>query len=151
MKGVSQNSFCGSPVYYKKICKQTQKKAAALLQTAGLQLPGDLFPNNGFVHSIKDYTSPVKPNFKNVTETQQFKGWFGDWEKNPNTASKLVNEDGTPKVVYRGTDNALFDGVIILKNKFTEIIKTPQIAYLRGFIMELVSRIGLPTSSLPKI
>ena len=77
-------------------------------------MPGDLFPNNGFVHSITDNDAPVKPNFKNVTETQQFKGWFGDWEKNPNTASKLVNKDGAPKVVYRGTDNALFDGVIFL-------------------------------------
>lgn len=52
---------------------------------------------NGFVASIRDSTSPVKPKFNSVTETQQFKRWFGD--------SKVVNEDGTPKVVYHQTEN----------------------------------------------
>ena len=67
-------------------------------------MPGGLFRNEGFIHSITDPDSPVKPRLKNVTQSQQFKRWFGDWEKNPHTASKVVNEDGTPKVVYHGTD-----------------------------------------------
>ena len=79
-------------------------KAAALLQTAGLQLPGHLFRNNGYIHSIRENGSNVNPKFENVTHSQQFKRWFGDWENNPNTASKVVNEDGTPKIVYHGTD-----------------------------------------------
>ncbi len=37
-----------------------------------------------------------------------FKRWFGDWESDPENASKVVNEDGTPKVVYHGT-NAEFN------------------------------------------
>lgn len=41
------------------------------------------------------------------TETENFKKWFGDWEKNPTKASKVVNEDGTPKVVYHGTNAEL--------------------------------------------
>lgn len=48
------------------------KKAAALLQRAGLQLPRGLFRNNGYIHSIRDNGSNVKPKFKNVTEISQF-------------------------------------------------------------------------------
>ncbi len=40
---------------------------------------------------------------QNVTESQQFKRWFGDWQNNPAKASKVVNKDGTPKVLYHGT------------------------------------------------
>ena len=37
--------------------------------------------------------------------TPAFKEWFGDWENNPNNASKVVNEEtGEPLVVYHGTD-----------------------------------------------
>ncbi len=79
------------------------KKANALLRRAGLQLPGGPFQDNGFIHSIRDEGSTVKLNFENVTQTQQFKRWFGDWERNPARASKVVNEDGTPKVVYHGS------------------------------------------------
>lgn len=32
------------------------------------------------------------------TQSQQFKWWFGDWQNDPAKASKVVNEDGTPKV-----------------------------------------------------
>ena len=37
------------------------------------------------------------------TETEAFKDWFGDWQNHPESASKVVNADGTPKVVYHGT------------------------------------------------
>lgn len=37
------------------------------------------------------------------TETEAFKKWFGDWQNHPESASKVVNADGTPKVVYHGT------------------------------------------------
>ena len=78
-------------------------KTAALLQKAGLQLPGVLVRNNGYIHSIRDNGSNVKPRFENVTESSQFKRWFGDWQNDPKHASKVVNEDGTPKVVYHQT------------------------------------------------
>lgn len=42
------------------------------------------------------------------TETEAFKDWFGDWQNHPESASKVVNADGTPKVVYHGT-NAVFN------------------------------------------
>lgn len=34
--------------------------------------------------------------------TQAFKKWFGDWENDPKHASKVVDENGEPKVVYHG-------------------------------------------------
>ena len=35
------------------------------------------------------------------TTTQNFKRWFGDWENDPQNASKVVNEDGTnPNIRY---------------------------------------------------
>lgn len=40
---------------------------------------------------------------RDQTETENFKRWFGDWRNDPSRASKVVNEDGTPKVVYHQT------------------------------------------------
>ena len=35
--------------------------------------------------------------------TKAFKEWFGDWENNPEDASKVIDENGEPRVVYHGT------------------------------------------------
>lgn len=35
--------------------------------------------------------------------TEAFKRWFGDWEHDPEHASKVVDENGEPRVVYHGT------------------------------------------------
>ena len=39
-----------------------------------------------------------------TVRTSNFKNWFGDWEKDPEHASKVVDENGEPKVVYHYTD-----------------------------------------------
>nr|DAO08448.1 MAG TPA: PolyVal ADP-Ribosyltransferase [Caudoviricetes sp.] len=83
-------------------------KAAALYQVARVPMPKMPDTDNGFVASIRDEGSAVKPKLKNVTQSQQFKRWFGDWKNHPESASKVVNADGTPKVVYHGT-NAEFN------------------------------------------
>ena len=38
--------------------------------------------------------------------TQNFKDWFGDWENDPKNASKVVDENGEPRVVYHGSSNS---------------------------------------------
>lgn len=38
-----------------------------------------------------------------MVRTPEFKAWFGDWENDPENASKLVDENGEPKVFYHGT------------------------------------------------
>jgi len=35
--------------------------------------------------------------------TPEFKKWFGDWENDPKNASKIVDDNGEPLVVYHGT------------------------------------------------
>jgi len=35
--------------------------------------------------------------------TKEFKAWFGDWENDPENASKVVDENGEPRVVYHGS------------------------------------------------
>ncbi|MFC4672646.1 helicase-related protein, partial [Dysgonomonas termitidis] len=37
--------------------------------------------------------------------TANFKNWFGDWENDPGNASKVIDENGEPLVVYHGTKN----------------------------------------------
>lgn len=69
---------------------------------------------------VADGTFMKAPNGKetNLTEDQwlavrtaAFKNWFGDWEKDPQNASKVVDENGEPRVVYHGTygDFTVFD------------------------------------------
>ena len=39
--------------------------------------------------------------------TKAFKDWFGDWENDPENASKVVDENGEPLVVYHGGANII--------------------------------------------
>ncbi len=41
--------------------------------------------------------------------TPNFKKWFGDWENDPENASKIVDENGEPLVVYHGTGSDFFE------------------------------------------
>ena len=40
-----------------------------------------------------------------TVRTANFKNWFGDWENDTENASKVVDENGEPLVVYHGTTN----------------------------------------------
>lgn len=82
-----------------------KNKAIQRLNSIGVQFPGVSSIADGYIHSIRDAGSFVNTKFENVTQTQQFKRWFGDWQKNPKRASKVVNADGTPKIVYHQTEN----------------------------------------------
>jgi hypothetical protein len=81
------------------------KKEALTLPGAGVQFPIRLQQSIASSDGIlADFSEKVNMNISSATESQQFKRWFGDWQNNPKNASKVVNEDGTPKVVYHGTD-----------------------------------------------
>ena len=76
----------------------------------------------------------LAPNGKksNLTErqyaqvrTKAFKDWFGDWENNPSEASKVVDENGEPLVVWHSgmseiKDNIFRNKVITTINKSEE-------------------------------
>lgn len=98
LNAVSNETSGKTNLYY-----WNKKEAVALMHNAGLQLPGNL-PKDGFIHSIRESGSKVNTKLENVTHSQQFKRWFGDWENKPYSASKVVDEDGNPLVVYHGTD-----------------------------------------------
>ena len=80
------------------------KKEAMTLPGAGVQFPVQLqqsIASNGIIHR---FSEKVNMNISENVQSQQFKRWFGDWQNDPAHASKVVNADGTPKVVYHGTN-----------------------------------------------
>jgi hypothetical protein len=64
-------------------------------------------------HLGGDMSKHLAPNGKpsnltheqwHLVRTPEFKAWFGDWEHSPETASKVVDENGEPLVVWHGTN-----------------------------------------------
>jgi GNAT superfamily N-acetyltransferase len=59
--------------------------------------------------SIKNLLAPngkksnLTPEQWHLVRTPAFKAWFGDWENSPETASKVVDANGEPKVMYHQT------------------------------------------------
>lgn len=66
-----------------------------ILNNAPRDSRGQLLAPNGKVSNLteKQYAQ---------VRTKAFKEWFGDWENNPENASKVVDENGEPLVVYHG-------------------------------------------------
>lgn len=46
---------------------------------------------------------------KSQVYSKQFRDWFGDWINDPSEASKVVDENGEPRVVYAGYRDENFD------------------------------------------
>lgn len=66
-----------------------------ILNNAPRNSEGKLLASNGKVSNLteKQYAQ---------VRTKAFKNWFGDWENNPNEASKVIDENGEPLVAYHG-------------------------------------------------
>ena len=79
------------------------KKEALTLPGAGVQFPVLLQQSIASNNIIHRFSEKVNMNIASETQSQQFKRWFGDWQNHPKTASKIVNSDGTPKVMYHGS------------------------------------------------
>ena len=71
-----------------------------ILESAPRNGKGQLLAPNGKVSNLteKQYAQ---------VRTKAFKEWFGDWEHNPSEASKVVDENGEPLVVYHGSKSIL--------------------------------------------
>ena len=87
--------------------------------------------------AIADNTFMKAPNGvpTNLTErqwlqvrTRAFKAWFGDWENDPKHASKVLDENGEPLVVYHGTPKGGF------KEFKEESYFTPHRAYAERYV-----------------
>lgn len=104
---LSGKELSSSPVQSTELSKQEQSEIDRIKQLA-----------------IDNATYMKAPNGKatNLTERQwlqvrssNFKEWFGDWENDPKEASKVVDANGEPLVVYHGT-NTEFDEFIQSRN-----------------------------------
>ena len=74
-----------------------KKRTISTLGRSGVQFPRESHGlPNGLIKSISDQKSNVKRKIASILDTQQFKRWFGK--------SKVVHADGTPMIVYHGTD-----------------------------------------------
>lgn len=80
-----------------------KEKAIQLMNDRGVQFPKESI-KDGFIRNITDSHSTVKKKIPEITFTRQFKRWFGDWQNKPQSASKVVDKDGKPLVVYHQTD-----------------------------------------------
>ena len=79
-----------------------KKRAQSLLMKSGLQLPSRLNKIGADI-IIRHISDNVNRKIDTVLKSQQFIRWFGDWQNSPETASKVVNPDGIPKVMYHQT------------------------------------------------
>ena len=52
----------------------------------------------------KNVNGNILRSSRNQTKTDSFKRWSGDWQNDPQNASKVVNADGTLKRLYRYTN-----------------------------------------------
>jgi len=47
--------------------------------------------------------SNLNPEQYKLVRTPEFKAWFGDWENDPENASKIVDDNGEPLIMYSGS------------------------------------------------
>ena len=81
----------------------------AILKNAPRDSQGRLLAPNGKPSNLteKEYAQ---------VRTKAFKKWFGDWENDPTNASKVVDENGEPLVVYHGSRDNSFTTFDSTKN-----------------------------------
>ena len=73
--------------------------------------------NGNYLLAPNGQPTKLTPEQWALVRTKNFLNWFGDWINNPENASKVVDENGEPMVVYHGTA-----GVI---NKFEDQQRSP--------------------------
>jgi hypothetical protein len=83
----NDNSESGKSVYFK-----------LKLSDIGQFAKGGLIAPNG-------NESNLTPEQYKLVRTPEFKAWFGDWENDPENASKVVDNNGEPLVAYHGSNN----------------------------------------------
>lgn len=76
--------------------EQYTEEQQRILDNAPRDAQGRLLAPNGNVSNLNER------QYVHV-RTKAFKDWFGDWENDPENASKVVDENGEPMVVYHGS------------------------------------------------
>ena len=79
-----------------------KKRTQNIFKRAGYQLPRQLINSSSNI-IIRKIDDNVNKKINKITQSQQFIRWFGDWQNHPETASKVVDSNGEPLVVYHQT------------------------------------------------
>ena len=87
---MKQSARQGMPLYQVQNIELQQIKKEALKRGTFMKAP------NGQPTNLNEF------QWLQV-RTTAFKDWFGDWENSPKTASKVVDKNGEPLVVYHGS------------------------------------------------
>lgn len=99
---------------------------------------GGLFAPNGEPSKLNRYQWAQ-------VRTANFKAWFGDWENSPDNASKVVDENGEPLVLYHSGNTGLteihksgwFGGIFVLPNGSPRHRAKEYQFFLRGEVLSL--------------
>lgn len=76
------------------------------LQTILDEAPRD---SKGKLLAPNDKPSNLPERLYAQVRTKEFKDWFGDWQNDPENASKVIDENGEPRIVYHGSNQYGFD------------------------------------------
>lgn len=79
-----------------------KKRTQNIFKKSGYQLPSQL-KNSGSNIIIRPIDDIVNKKINNITQSKQFIRWFGDWQNSPAKASKAVDNNGEPLVLYHQT------------------------------------------------
>lgn len=80
-----------------------KKRTQSIFKRSGYQLPRTLnnLSSNTIIRTIDDN---VNRKINKITQSKQFIRWFGDWQNSPAKASKVVDNNGEPLVLYHQTE-----------------------------------------------
>lgn len=82
-----------------------KKRTQSIFEKSGYQLPR-ILNNSSSDIIIRKIDDNVNKKINKITQSQQFIRWFGDWQNHPETASKVVDSNGEPLVVYHQTEKS---------------------------------------------
>lgn len=114
-----------------------------LIESEIIDLKKELKEKDGYLKAPngKDTILPEKQWL--IVRTKSFKQWFGDWEHDKKNASKVIDENGEPLIVYHGTDKK-FNEFVFKGEKLTALgvgfYVTPNLSKAKQYgsnIMEL--------------
>jgi len=87
---------------FARVNKFLEKAAGKKVKKAYVQDDDLLKYENGGLIAPNGKPSNLTPEQYKLVRTKAFKEWFGDWENDPANASKVVDENGEPMILYRG-------------------------------------------------
>jgi hypothetical protein len=114
---IAQDHLYEDLMYYSKLKEAMLARGAMLAMT---KTPEKIRFEKGGQIAPNGKPSNLTPQQYELVRTPEFKAWFGDWENDPKNASKVVDDNGEPLVVYRG-DNSNAKKGFVFKTGFNRM------------------------------